>query len=170
MSKADFSTTTIRSRRAVLAGVASAAALPIVAALPTAARALASVPSLNMTTPHADAELLALADQYVVAYKKYSELNLAIDRMEGAARSGRLPRGYRKAERERDSAERAYRRIEERIAETRANTLQGMLAKVRCAQAYSESEDPFDFAEGGCPEVMARSIFRDVMLNSAAAA
>jgi hypothetical protein len=35
MSKADVSTTLIRSRRAVLAGLASAAALPIAAALPT---------------------------------------------------------------------------------------------------------------------------------------
>jgi hypothetical protein len=37
MPKADSSTTPIRSRRAVLAGMASAGALPIVAAIPTAA-------------------------------------------------------------------------------------------------------------------------------------
>jgi hypothetical protein len=39
MSKADISTTPIRSRRAVLAGIASAAALPIAATAPTAALA-----------------------------------------------------------------------------------------------------------------------------------
>jgi hypothetical protein len=39
MAKADISTTSIRSRRAVLAGVASAAVLPIAAALPTNAEA-----------------------------------------------------------------------------------------------------------------------------------
>jgi len=39
MSKADISTTPIRSRRAVLAGLASAAALPIAGALPTSAEA-----------------------------------------------------------------------------------------------------------------------------------
>jgi hypothetical protein len=42
MSKADVSTTPIRSRRAVLAGIASAAALPIAAAVPTIAPAEAS--------------------------------------------------------------------------------------------------------------------------------
>jgi hypothetical protein len=39
MSKANISTTPIRSRRAVLAGIASAAALPIAAAVPTTANA-----------------------------------------------------------------------------------------------------------------------------------
>jgi hypothetical protein len=39
MSKADPCTTPIRSRRAVLAGIASAAALPIAGALPTSAEA-----------------------------------------------------------------------------------------------------------------------------------
>jgi hypothetical protein len=41
MVKADISTTSIRSRRAVLAGMASAAALPIAAAIPTPAEATA---------------------------------------------------------------------------------------------------------------------------------
>jgi len=41
MSKADISTTPIRSRRAVLAGIASAAAMPIVAAVPNNAVAFA---------------------------------------------------------------------------------------------------------------------------------
>jgi hypothetical protein len=39
MSKADVSTTPIRSRRAVIAGMSAAAALPIVAAVPTMAAA-----------------------------------------------------------------------------------------------------------------------------------
>jgi hypothetical protein len=41
MSKANISTTPIRSRRAVLAGIAASAALPIAAALPVAAPAFA---------------------------------------------------------------------------------------------------------------------------------
>jgi hypothetical protein len=50
-----------------------------------------------------------------------------------SGREKKLPRGYRKAEREQDQAEKAYRRIEEITAETRATTPEGMLAKVRCA-------------------------------------
>jgi hypothetical protein len=47
MSKADICTTPIRSRRVVLTGMAAAAAIPIAAALPTAAPAF---PALEVTT------------------------------------------------------------------------------------------------------------------------
>ena len=111
----------------------------------------------RLAWPHPDAELLALADQYAVAYNRYSDLSRTVDRMDEAAR------GYQKANRKLDSAERAYRRIEDRIADIRANTTEGMLAKVKCAQAYNETEKGFRFEEGGCPEVMAQSIFLDVL-------
>jgi hypothetical protein len=62
MSKADISTTPILSRRAVLAGIASAAALPFAATIPTtAAAAPAGNPS---TTPHPDAKLFELGVEY----------------------------------------------------------------------------------------------------------
>ena len=117
----------------------------------------AAVAASTPVRPHPDAELLALADQYAVAYNRYSDLSRTVDRMDEAAR------GYQKANRKLDSAERAYRRIEDRIADIRANTTEGMLAKVKCAQAYNETEKGFRFEEGGCPEVMAQSIFLDVL-------
>jgi hypothetical protein len=82
-----------------------------------------------------DAELIALAEKYITAEQKYCDKNRAFDRMYGhlSGREKKLPRGYRKAEREQDQAEKAYRRIEEITAETRATTPEGMLAKVRCA-------------------------------------
>jgi hypothetical protein len=44
-----------------------------------------------------------------------------------------------------------------------------MLAKVKCAQVYAGGKDPFDFADGSCPGAMARSIFKDIQRNAAAA-
>ena len=250
-------TNTSLSRRTVLAGFASAAALPIATAIPTAAPALTAA---SLQQPHCEADLLAMADQYAVAYKKWSDLNLVVDRMDGSrfasrgdrpevlnrreadaelglpslwpypddhkpiwdrpidvnlirdakwtifskvetddevtvslrkvmpspaararadeiiaayddwhSRGERLPRGYRKAKRESDKAHRAYVRLEMRIANTRANTPEGMLAKVKCAQAYTERDTGFDFDEGGCPEIMAQSVFLDVMRMSSKA-
>jgi hypothetical protein len=53
-------------------------------------------------------------------------------------------------------------RIEEQIAEMPARTFEGMLAKVRCAQAYAKEEiESIEFSGGA--EVMARSIFEDLM-------
>jgi hypothetical protein len=51
------------------------------------------------------------------------------------------PRGYKKAVREAESARREYRLIEDRIAKTRATTIEGMLAKIRCAHAYAKSDE-----------------------------
>jgi hypothetical protein len=72
--------------------------------------------------------------------------------------------------REMNRAHRAYMHLEKRIAKTRATTLEGMRAKVKCAQVYAEREADFGFDTGGCPDVMAQSIFLDVVRNSKAAA
>jgi hypothetical protein len=77
------------------------------------------------------------------------------------------PRGYKKAVREAESARREYRRIEVRIAKTRAATVQGMLAKVRCAHAYAKSDELNSIDSGGAEEVMALSIFDDIKLAAA---
>jgi hypothetical protein len=60
MSKADISTTPIRSRRAVLAGIASAAALPIAAGIPTTAAATAD-PIFAAIDAHRRADAACLA-------------------------------------------------------------------------------------------------------------
>src|SRR5690348_1896592 len=60
MSKANISPTPIRSRRAVLAGIFAAAAVPIATAIPTAAPGMSSVPA----RAHADAKLLELWIEY----------------------------------------------------------------------------------------------------------
>lgn len=73
-------------------------------------------------------------------------------------------RGYKKAQREADRAEREYRRLEDQIAETRAKTFEGMLAKVRCAQAYVKGEVEIGKIDpGATPEAMALSIFDDLI-------
>jgi hypothetical protein len=246
-----------QSRRSILGAIATG----IVAALASTIAQPATAAAATIG-PHPDAELLAMANQYAIAYKKWSDLNLAVDRMDGSrfasrgdrpevlnrreadaelglpslwpypndheaiwdrpidvdplreakwnissksetddevtvslrkvtpspaararadeiitayddwqSRSERLPRGYRKAKHESDKAHRAYMRLERRIANTRANTPEGMLAKVKCAQAYNETEEGFSFDDGGCPEVMARSIFLDIVrMNSKAVA
>jgi hypothetical protein len=67
MSKADLCTTPIRSRRTVLAGLASAAALPVVAAIPTAAPAMDFPVAPIAPTAPADLELVELANQLIAA-------------------------------------------------------------------------------------------------------
>jgi hypothetical protein len=59
-------------------------ALPIAAVVPTAAPTLASVTAdAPASVVHPDAELLALADKYVVAEQLWCDLNLKVDRMDG---------------------------------------------------------------------------------------
>ena len=236
----------------------SIVALPIVAAVPveiskpTEAFGDVSLPDVPDLAAPDDAELFALLDQYLVAYKKFEDLHRVVDQMDGvrfasrkqskpetltwreqdaelglpllatfdehhepiwdrvfdvdklrpaiwevasrvetddelivslrkmepspAARAradeiiaayddwsagDQFPRGYWKAKRESDKAQNAYIRIERRMAKTRAKTVQGMLAKVRCAEIYDGGRR-LDFSEGGCSEVMAHSIFRDL--------
>jgi hypothetical protein len=246
-----------QSRRSILGAIATGTVAALASTIAQPATAAAAT-----IGPHPDTELLAMADQYAVAYKKWSDLSLVVDRMDGSrfaargdrpeiinwqeadaelglpspwpypndhkaiwdrpidveplreakwqissksetddevtislrkvtpslaarvradeiiaayddwhSRGERLPRGYRKAKCESDKAHRAYMRLERRIANSRANTLEGMLAKVRCAQTYTERDTGFDFDEGGCPEIMARSIFLDIVrMNSKAVA
>jgi len=71
MSKADPRSTPIRSRRAVLAGIASAAALPIVAAVPTAAQ------NLDAELIELGARLEPLVEQYYSARKRWAPLMVA---------------------------------------------------------------------------------------------
>jgi len=88
-----------------------------------------------------------------------------------ATNSGKKPRGYRKAEREARKAEREYWRLEQEVAETPATTIEGMLAKIRCAEAWEHEEGRLERIEG-CAETMALSIFDDIrrMAKSAACA
>jgi hypothetical protein len=77
------------------------------------------------------------------------------------------PRGYKKVAREAERAAREYQHLERRIAETRATTVEGMLAKVRCAHAYAKSDEIHSIDSGGAEEVMALSIFDDIKLAAA---
>jgi hypothetical protein len=67
MSKADISTTPIRSRRAVLANIATAAALPIAAAAPAAAGKILDAELIEL-----GARFEPLVDRYYVARKRWS--------------------------------------------------------------------------------------------------
>lgn len=110
----------------------------------------------------ADAELIKLADQYIAAEQEYCDLNRLVDKMEGDGR----PRGYKKAARAMETAERRYRQLERRIEDLRATTSEGMKAKIRCALAYEKIDEIDEIIEiegGGCPEAMAISIFNDIV-------
>jgi hypothetical protein len=74
----------------------------------------------------------------------------------------RPPLGYKKALRERDQAERAYMKIEKEIAKMRAQTFQGMFAKLRCAHHYTRTKRIDGIEGGSCAEVMALSMFNDL--------
>lgn len=54
--------------------------------------------------------------------------------------------------------------LESRIANLRASTVEGMIAKIRCAQTYSKVKNLDDsyWGSGGCIENMAQSIFNDL--------
>ncbi|MCK1706129.1 hypothetical protein IVA86_33190 [Bradyrhizobium sp. 146] len=96
------------------------------------------------------AEARARADEIIAAF--------------GAWEAKRYPRGYKKLLRDRNRAFKVYAKIEERIAATPATTTAGMMAKIRCAQAYSKVSDGSGISLecGGCGEKMAGSIFRDI--------
>jgi hypothetical protein len=206
--------------------------VPIVAAAPTAPSA--------MPLSNPDSKLLALADEYVIAEQRYSDLAIVVDRMnertdppevlrirpsdlelgrspsfdksdgfwqrpcdldqwrrldeweiectktedrmemvqwrvpasdELKARAAEIvtafdawcekrPRGYKKAGRELARAEKAYLLLEAEVANTRALTIDGMRAKIRCARAWEREE--IGSISGGCAEAMALSIFRDL--------
>jgi hypothetical protein len=96
------------------------------------------------------AQLRARAEQIVSAFDKWRSC-------------GERPSGYHAAVSERDEAEEIYREIEETITETRATTVEGLFAKVRCAQAYMKKEGVIDGIEhGSAAETMAVSVFNDI--------
>lgn len=70
------------------------------------------------------------------------------------------PRGYKKAAREVKKAERRLSQIEREIANTRAATIEGMRAKIRCARAFEKEE--IESIGSSCTEAMALSIFHDI--------
>jgi hypothetical protein len=75
MSKADPCTTPIRSRRAVLAGIASAVALPLATALPVAATAMP-------LTPEVADPVIALAQRAISAWNDFEEKCLVTSKAE----------------------------------------------------------------------------------------
>jgi hypothetical protein len=111
--------------------------------------------TLRDVTPSAAAR--ARADEIIAAFDKWHE-------------DAKPPRGYKKAVRERDKAYRASNRLEAQIAETPATTLEGMRAKIRCAQAFECDDDIQNIDSGGATEAMALSIFKDVLRLTSAKA
>jgi hypothetical protein len=93
----------------------------------------------------ADAELLALVEEYIAAKQKFER---------------EPPRGDRKAVRKMNRADKTWGRLEDIIRDTRATTVEGMIAKMRCARAYEgwEHKDVQDRP----PHTMALSIMRDL--------
>jgi hypothetical protein len=117
------------SRRTVLAGVASAAALPVVAAIPTATPAL----------PVSDSELIELADQYVKVQERWNVLadeEAELVRYAGRYDALRNSAAYRKIRRECKKLVAEMRRLEQRIVALQAATVRGMQAKVWCVKAF----------------------------------
>ena len=78
------------------------------------------------------------------------------------------PLGYKKALRESIKAVRNYIRLEKEIAETPTETIEGMRAKIRCAQLWGY-RGLLGSITGGCEEAMALSIFNDIIRMTDAA-
>ena len=124
--------------------------------------------------PHSDAEILALVEQYIAAEQRYCDLNAEVDDMEGAMNKLGRDRdvnplcGYKAVVRKKEKADSAYNRIETRIANLRATTIEGLYAKVRCALAYAKAAEIDEIEGGSCADNMARSIFTDLQKLSKA--
>ena len=151
------------SRRAVLAGVASAAALPVVAAIPTAAPAL----------PGSDSELIELADQYVKVQERWNvladeEAELELVRYAGRYDALRNSAAYRKIRRECKKLVAEMRRLEQRIVALQAATVRGMQAKVWCVKAFHNGALEIDEEEASGR--FALSIMQDIVAKTAGAA
>jgi hypothetical protein len=123
MSKADISTTPIRSRRAVLAGIASAAALPIAAAIPASANATAD-PAFALT-----------------AQKRVADVAhcVAIDvQAEAESRYGfSSPEAWDASERSQEMCWRAHE-VDWKLATTTPTTLAGVAAVLRFANQIED--------------------------------
>jgi hypothetical protein len=94
-----------------------------------------------------------------------AEIVTAYDQWWGSARPRR---GYKKALRESNRAQRNYYRLENEIAETPAGTIEGMMAKIRCAKLWGYRGE-LGSITGGCEEAMALSIFKDIQRLAAKA-
>jgi hypothetical protein len=156
-------TNTSRSRRAVLAGIVSAAALPVVAAIPTAAPAL----------PGSDSELIELADQYVKVQERWSVLadeEAELELVRYAGRYEALPKSaaYRKIRCECKKLVAEMRRLEQRIVALQAATVRGMQAKVWCVKAFHNGALEIDEEEASGR--FALSIMQDIVAKTAGAA
>jgi hypothetical protein len=103
----------------------------------------------------------------VAARARADEIIAAFDEWQ---KEGKPSRGYKTAVRETDKAYRASERLEAQIAETPATSLEGMRAKIRCAQAFECDDEIGSIDSGGATEAMALSIFNDILRLTAASA
>ena len=94
-------------------------------------------------------ELRTRAEQIIAAYDAWRASN------------EKKPRGYKKAEREARRAQREYWDLQEEVVNTPAHTVEGMLAKIRCAEAW-EGKERLDSINCDCGEEIALSIFEDI--------
>jgi hypothetical protein len=109
---------------------------------------------IRVVTPSKAAR--ARADEIIAAYDEW-------------AKDGVPPLGYKKAMREREEADEIAATLENKLTQTRASTIDGMLAKIRCAHARMEEKYDLDELEAldlgqisGCADAIAVSIFRDL--------
>jgi hypothetical protein len=72
-----------------------------------------------------------------------------------------VPRGFRKTEREADRAFKEFARIQDAVDATPAQTVEGLVAKVRCAKAWAAKGKKMKSLDGGA-ETMALSILDDL--------
>lgn len=165
MSKADISPTPIRSRRAVLAGIFAAAAVPIATAIPTSAPATSSAPA----HAHTDAKLLALGIEYERRWAVEEPLREESERLWNAADRLRYEKlgidpddreargaylndhhsewmqardvadkevGYNKAWRKMDCASRQTERVGKKILKIAPSTMAGLLVRIRVIETH----------------------------------
>ena len=113
---------------------------------------------VHWTTPTEAAR--ARADEIIRAYDEWHK-----------GEAVPTPRGYKKAEKARDKADDAATKLEDKVLHTRAMTIDGMLAKIRCAQSqalfYDGKLPPVEELEeletiAGCAQQVAESLFRDL--------
>lgn len=98
------------------------------------------------TTPSAEAR--ARADEIIAAFDKWKK--------------EREPRDFKKTEREANKAFKAFARIQDEVDATPAQTIEGLMAKVRCAQAWTaKGAKKMKSLDAGA-ETMALSILDDL--------
>ena len=93
------------------------------------------------------AEARGRADEIIAAFDKWKK--------------ERAPRGFKKAEREANKAFKEFARIQDEVDATPAQTVEGLMAKVRCAKAWAAKGRKMKSLDG-CAETMALSILEDL--------